>query len=207
MYCSRCGQPLDPKSRFCEHCGAPAEEDSGHTPATGSSQPPVAPAPPRAEPAPGPSFSSRADTSPPPPKPPTGKRKKANVPAVVLAIACVLLAVAFALSALGVTDAVFSPRKTFATPEAAIRYFVDHVKAGDYEGAMTACAVDEITANYDYEAQVERLQAMMPSMPYLPAEYKLYETYNASSFENADPAAASPTWPCPSRCPTIILRF
>jgi len=78
---------------------------------------------------------------------------------------------------------VFSPRKTFSTPEAAIQYFIERVKAGDYEGAMAACAVDEITEGYDYEAQVERLQAMMLSMPYLPAEYELYSAYNASSFE------------------------
>jgi ABC-type sugar transport system substrate-binding protein len=183
MYCSRCGQPMDPESRFCEHCGAPAEENPVHTPPTGSSQPPVSPVPSQTEPAPNTTFSSRADNSPPPPEPPAGKRKKANVPAIVLGIACVLLAAAFALSALGVTDAVFSPRKTFTTPEAAIQYFIDCVKAGDYEGAMAACAVDEIAEGYDYEALVERLQAMMLSIPYLPAEYELYGAYNESSFE------------------------
>jgi ABC-type sugar transport system substrate-binding protein len=106
-------------------------------------------------------------------------RRKANVAAIVLAAACVLLAAALALTMLGVTDAVFAPRKTFSTPEDAIRYFTERVQAGDYEGALKACAAGEIAQNYDYEAMINRIKTMGAYSPYfMPGDYGLYAAYN-----------------------------
>ena len=178
MYCTRCGQLVDPQSRFCEHCGAPAEENTAHLPSAGAVQPPVEPTP-----APRASFAPY-EKPPAPPRNPPVQRKKANIPAIVLGVVCVLLAAAFAMTALGVTDAVFSPRKTFATPEAAIEYFIDRVKAGDYESALNACASEEIALHYDYQAMIEKNKAISASSPsFMPGEYGMYAAYNEAYAE------------------------
>jgi ABC-type sugar transport system substrate-binding protein len=172
MNCSCCGQANDPGSRFCVSCGAPIEASivSG-TPADGKPAMPVPPIP-----AYGAEGGSRG---------PRRKAGKASMAVILLGALCVLLAVALTLTLLGVTDAVFSPQpKGFETPEDAIEYFISHVKAGDYEGAMAACAVDEVAQNYDYEAMLKRIEAMIPSMPYLPAEYELYGAFNEASMKN-----------------------
>jgi hypothetical protein len=173
MYCKLCGHSNSPESRFCEQCGAFLPE----TPADGFR----------------PFMPSQAETPPPqavndasPPTSRRGKpesmRRKANVAAIVLAAVCVLLAAALALTMLGVTDAVFAPRKTFSTPEDAIRYFTERVQAGDYEGALKACAAGEIAQNYDYEAMIKRLKMMGYYTPsFMPGGYGLYAAYNEAA--------------------------
>ena len=181
MNCSHCGQPNEAGSLFCQNCGSRMEPVAPPPPEPAQTQPlwspPVQP-PPSA-----PAYS--AETGPTRrTREKRGKGGKGGAVTIILGALCALLAVVVVLMAFGVTDAVFSPQqKTFKTPEDAIEYFISHVKSGDYEGAMAACAVDEIAESYDYEAMVERLRAMPPSMPYLPAEYELYAAYNESSLK------------------------
>ena len=171
MNCSHCGQPNDPGSVFCANCGSQLEP----FPEQPQSQPYDSP-PPSAAPA------QRTEAGG---KRSAPKKGKTNIAAIVLGIVSVLLAVVIVLMSLGVTDAVFAPQqKGFDEPEDAIAYFIDHVKSGDIEGAMAACAVDEVSGSYDYEAMLDRLRAMSPSIQYLPSEYELYAAYNEISLKN-----------------------
>lgn len=112
------------------------------------------------------------------------KEKKKNVPALVMSAISLVLAVLLVLSLTGVfggAGEAFAASKSFSTPEDAITYFVDCMTAGDWEGALSACAVDEIAENYDYEAMVERMQALLPPFQCLPSEYQEYVAYNRAS--------------------------
>ena len=71
----------------------------------------------------------------------------------------------------------------FPTPESAITFFIECVKAEDYVCALSACAVDEIASGFDYEALIKRLRVMAPTAQYLPSEYGLYAMRNRHAME------------------------
>jgi hypothetical protein len=73
----------------------------------------------------------------------------------------VISAVVVALMIFGSLNiAVAEAPKGFETPEAAIKHFIERVRNEDYDGALKACAVNEIAAGYDYEVMIKRLRVM-----------------------------------------------
>lgn len=151
MDCSYCGAPAAPGCLFCQSCGQPLEMSL--TPAVPSSK----------------------------------ASKKKNIGVLVMSGVSLLLAILLVLSLTGVLggasggSSAFAASKSFSTPEDAIEYFVDRLTAGDWEGALAACAVNEIAENYDYEAMIERLQTLLPNLPCLPSEYQEYAGFNNAS--------------------------
>ena len=110
--------------------------------------------------------------------------KKKNVAVLVMSGVSLVLAILLVLSLTGVlggASGAFAASKSFSMPEEAIEYFVDRMTAGDWEGALSACAVNEIAENYDYQAMVERIQALVPSMQCLPSEYEEFVGHNRAS--------------------------
>ena len=110
--------------------------------------------------------------------------KRKNIAVFVMSGVSLVLAVLLVLSLTGVlggASGAFAASQSFSTPEDAIECFVDHMTAGEWEGALSACAVNEIAQNYDYQAMVERIQALMPNIQCLPSEYEEYTGYNRAS--------------------------
>lgn len=93
------------------------------------------------------------------------------VAATVLLLVCL-----FGVASAGASQA-------FPTPESAITYFIEHVKAEDYDGALHACAVNEIATRYDYEALIQSVRALFPTLRYLPSEYGLFVANNRRAVE------------------------
>jgi hypothetical protein len=107
--------------------------------------------------------------------------KKKNIAALALAAVSVLLAVMLVLSLTGVFAAggVGVASKSFSTPEDAIKYFIDRLKARDMDGALGACAINEMAKGFDYEAFAERVKSLQPlTVTYLPSEYSEFVEYN-----------------------------
>lgn len=150
MYCKNCGKDNGPGAAFCVGCGRPLQQEI-----IGQADGPTT-----------------IFVSP----------KKKNAAAIALGAISVVLAIALVLSMTGVFGASSGgaiASKSFGTPEDAINYFVDRFKAGDFEGALGACAVNEIAQGFDYKAYVERMNALLPlTVSYLPSDYKQYVLYN-----------------------------
>ncbi len=154
MYCKNCGKENAPGAAFCLYCGSALSEAVEKKVSNG----------------------------------PTSvlKPKKRNIAALALGALSIVLAIALVLSLTGVlsTGGAASASKSFGTPEDAIKYFVDRLKAGDYDGCLSACAVDEMAQGFDYKAFSERMNALVPlTLSYLPSEYKQYIEYNKCKFE------------------------
>lgn len=170
MYCPNCGYPILPDSRFCEHCGATIKTEA----------PPPA-ASPASAPAPqwvmagGAPYSSAGNSIP---------GKKARIAALLLGILSVLLAVMLILTTTGVAGAIFAPQqRTFKDPEDAIRFLISHVKANDYNGALSACAIQKAAQNYDFQAYMDWQKFFSPISQELPSKYGLYEADNEAALK------------------------
>jgi ABC-type sugar transport system substrate-binding protein len=174
MICNRCGKPNEPGNAFCQYCGSPLSIDA----------PDVSEEQPHSEPEGSIPTQTAAAPSIIVPSVQQPRKKKANIPAIIMGAVSVILAVIIVLMACGVTDAVFSANKSFAEPEDAIKYFFERVKAGDFDGALSVCAADEVSEKYDFGAMLDRLKALTPSMQYLPAEYKLYSAFDKVSVKS-----------------------
>ena len=154
MICKKCGKDNPSASAFCVYCGNALLEDSAAQPA-------------------GPEQTIQAKT-----------KKKKNVPALVLGILSVVLAVLLALSFLGIfaggtAVSTGTASKSFSTPEDAIEYFVGCIKNSDLNGALGACAVNEMAEGFDFEEYTQRLRVIQPFITsYLPSEYGEYADYN-----------------------------
>ncbi len=156
MNCMNCGKENKYGAAFCIGCGSPLAAAAGQSD--------------------GPTAVYAA-------------HKKKNIAAIALGALSVVLAIALALSLTGVLGAAGAAggavaSKSFGTPEDAINYFVDRLKAGDFDGAIGACAINEMAKGFDYKAFAERIQALMPvGVSYMPSEYKQYIEYNRSKLE------------------------
>ncbi len=154
MFCTKCGKENADGSAFCVGCG-------------------------NAISAPAPNQTNNRPTAPVP-KP----AKKGNTAAIALGVLSVVLAIALTLSLTGVIEisggsGAFAASKSFSSPEDAIEYFVERLKDGDWEGALSACAIDEVAKGFDYTAFAERLNVIPTAMmSYLPSEYEQYIGYN-----------------------------
>jgi hypothetical protein len=69
-------------------------------------------------------------------------------------------------------------KKTFDTPEAAIAHFVKSMAAADVDAAMTAFAVDDVAARYDYPAIARYLSVVDPLSLYAPSHHEMYVRLN-----------------------------
>jgi hypothetical protein len=165
MFCGKCGKDNAPGAAFCTGCGAALAQSQQYI------------QPQQAQPA-GRQYAPCA-----PPQQAAKPAGKKNAPAIALGVLSLVLAVALALSFLGVfggaAGAFGTASKGFGTPEEAINYFVERLKNNDFDGALAACAIDEMARNYDYIAFAERIGAIQPiGNSYLPSEYSLYVEYN-----------------------------
>ncbi len=66
------------------------------------------------------------------------------------------------------------PEENFATPESAINYFLDSLKKNDLRKAFTACAIDEYSQGFDFEAHTNRMNAIMFYSSPAPSDYPFY---------------------------------
>lgn len=67
---------------------------------------------------------------------------------------------------------------TLDTPERAIALYLEGLAQNDLNLLLQACAIDEMSTNFDFAAQVERLQAMiLPASP-APTAYPFYRDLN-----------------------------
>jgi hypothetical protein len=73
----------------------------------------------------------------------------------LIVLACCVTDIAAAQDQSGLTII----KRDFATPEAAVQYFVDQVIANNLYGALEACVVNEADI-YDFQALTKRLNAM-----------------------------------------------
>jgi hypothetical protein len=183
MFCRNCGKENAQGAAFCVSCGTKLEafepgqpKEAGLQPQTGqqSAQ----------------QQTNQAYTQPYVRQPgqypvQIGEKpaKKKNAPAIALGVLSILLAAGLALSLLGVfggAAGTFSAAsKSFSTPEDAINYFVDRLKAGDFKGALAACGIDETVRGFDYKTYVERIQTLLPiATSFMPSEYEPYMEYN-----------------------------
>ncbi len=120
--------------------------------------------------------------------------RKKNTSALIFAAIAVLLAAALVLSFLGILPSPFgisaasspaasSPAtasKGFDTPEDAIESFVGYLKAGDYDGTLSTCAINSMASGFDYKKYAERLSVLPPiAMAGMPSDYAQYVKYNA----------------------------
>lgn len=112
------------------------------------------------------------------------KPKRKSVMAYVWCATTILLAIVIVLMFTGVfsVNAISSePSISFKTPEDAINYFIECVKNEDIDGALRACAAEEIAQGFDYEAMIKRIACLMPTIEYLPSEYDMFLDYNRLS--------------------------
>ena len=65
-----------------------------------------------------------------------------------------------------------------ATPSDAVTQYLHGVADRDVDEVLDACAIDEAAAHFDFAAQAERLQAIIPSTFLLPASYSFYAGIN-----------------------------
>jgi len=163
MFCTKCGSNNPNNSAFCLNCGQPLN---------------AAQAPPQQQMAP-----------PPPPKPKKPAKKSAVLAwifgALSLLLAAALVVVLVVPGIIPATSGGASgsiSARGFSTPDDAIEYFIDRINDGDVEGAMAASAVPFLVENADYEAMVERLQAITPQT-FMPTEYDFYRMHNQAHFQ------------------------
>jgi hypothetical protein len=152
MFCIKCGKENPEGSTFCIGCG-----NAMNTAPKAASQPPA--------------------VKLPQPKP---KRKK-NAAALALAAVSVVLAIMLILSLTGVFAAgsMGVASRSFSTPEDAIKYFIERLKAQDINGALSACAINEMAKGFDYAAFAERIKSLQPlAVTNLPSDYKEFIEYN-----------------------------
>ncbi|NLW45786.1 MAG: hypothetical protein GXY86_00375 [Firmicutes bacterium] len=66
------------------------------------------------------------------------------------------------------------PKESFATPEKAIKYFLNALKENDFRKALAACAIEEYSQGFDFEAYTDRMDAFVFYASPAPSDYPLY---------------------------------
>ena len=160
MICNICGKTTPKHAAFCSYCGAAiATASLSAAPASSATEVTVA------------------------------AKKDKSTAAFIFAGISVLLAAALVLSFLGISPSPFGvpaassaeavAAQGFDTPEDAVESFVSYLKAGDYSGILSTCAIDNIAQGFDYKVFSERLGGLFPiPRAYLPTEYPDYVLYN-----------------------------
>ena len=88
-----------------------------------------------------------------------------------------LVGVASAASPQPSTEAT-TPTAEFPTPEDAIGHYLAGVANGDVGAILASSAIDEVARGFQFDLQVERLQAMMLLQSLAPADHPFYAEIN-----------------------------
>lgn len=75
------------------------------------------------------------------------------------------------------SQVVFDDDLFFDTPEDALIYFINEVKAQDLQGALRACGINKVSENYNFHYFTKRIEAITITT-HLPEEYELYREIN-----------------------------
>ncbi len=67
---------------------------------------------------------------------------------------------------------------TFSTPEDAITSFFEGLTQSDFNKILQACALNEISENFRFDTNIDRVQAFLPSQSYAPTDYPFYVELN-----------------------------
>jgi hypothetical protein len=97
---------------------------------------------------------------------------------VLLAI-CVLASSIPGLAEAQPSTATASPG--FPTPEDAVRHFVDALVAGDFDGAMAACSIEEQADGFDFPGYIDRVKTHMMFSSPAPSTSDLYRDLDAAA--------------------------
>ncbi|MEL7608903.1 MAG: zinc ribbon domain-containing protein [Bacillota bacterium] len=153
MFCSHCGEQLNPEAKFCARCGkaiAGASAESGRE----ASAPPQANYPPPVQPPAAPKSAV---------KNPRGKH--------VLFGVCGMAAGAILLALILFAAGVFAPAAGgtiegpgFATPEDAAKAYLNGLRDQDMDAMLSAFAVESYVEHYDLKAMVERIRMYQPGL-------------------------------------------
>lgn len=72
--------------------------------------------------------------------------------------------------------------KKFTNPNDAIQYFVEQIAANDFSGALSACAVKQMS-NYDLNLAAKNSGALVPPRAWS-GKYNMYQNFNEIYFSN-----------------------
>jgi hypothetical protein len=70
------------------------------------------------------------------------------------------------------------PDKDFATPEAAIKHFVESIAKNNLEGALQTFAINQQAEKFDFTATSEWMKVIIPSQFLAPSDYDMYKQLN-----------------------------
>jgi hypothetical protein len=125
-------------------------------------------------------MAAREAYAAPMPKQPTARIARARRRGLILALcglAAVVVAVGVGLFAVNSVSH-GAPRMK---PEAAVQQYMEGVAAGDAARVLQACAIDEASTRFKYDAQAERVHAIIPSSNLFHSGYAFYADMNGSA--------------------------
>jgi hypothetical protein len=93
-------------------------------------------------------------------------------------LALLTAALGVPVASAAVPSAQASGDAVFSTPEDAITAFFAGVAEGDFSKILQACAVDEISENFKFDLDIERLRAFMPIQNYAPVTDPMFVEIN-----------------------------
>jgi len=67
---------------------------------------------------------------------------------------------------------------TFKAPEDAVTYYLQALIQGDLEKMLHACALDEMSTHFKFDAEIDRLKAFAPVQSMAPADYPMFAQIN-----------------------------
>ncbi|MBN1500232.1 MAG: hypothetical protein JW982_08755 [Spirochaetes bacterium] len=89
-----------------------------------------------------------------------------------------LIIILFILSSCSSIQKTAAINSDFATPEAAIKYFIAGIAKNDLNYALQACAIKEAADNFSFKKFTERLNALIFWSSMAPSEYPFYADIN-----------------------------
>lgn len=104
--------------------------------------------------------------------------QKTRLLSLVTGLALLIAAVLSVTVAGAAAPADQSGAVTFSTPEAAIQTFFDGIAAGDFNKILQACAITEVSQNFQFDREIDRLRAFIPLQEYAPTTHPLYVEIN-----------------------------
>ena len=152
-FCPKCGAQRLTDMPFCGSCGIDFRQPAPSEVASDQDETQAAPA-----------IASGSTASRRP-------RRAAVLGLLVLAAVVVVGGGVFAATSL-------NHGSTRATPEDAVRQYLDGVAANDVHKVLQACAIDEVAEHFDFAYQANRLRAIVPANFLLPTDYPFYVEMN-----------------------------
>ncbi|NLW88744.1 MAG: hypothetical protein GXY43_03355 [Clostridiaceae bacterium] len=111
----------------------------------------------------------------------TPEKKPIARPTVILSILCVALAVVLVLTQFGVIGTLRKAEQEradwFDSPEAAIRFFVESIRDGRFDAAVSSFAAIETAPKSNFSSQLDTVGSYFPVYQYnMPEQYPDYES-------------------------------